>query len=179
MKQLLLFFILLSPISLWAQTSLKLQLKEGETYYQNSSNTTNIEQQMQGQTMKIGMDNISRTAYFVEKIADGNYQCKVTFESLEIGIEMGPQIQTFTSNSGEDPFSKILNALTKQSFSMILSPLGKVVAISGMEELWNNVEKATQDIPAFQKGQILNQLKQSYSNDQLISNTELVFSIYS
>ncbi|AZQ64753.1 hypothetical protein EI427_21245 [Flammeovirga pectinis] len=174
----LILLFLVFPFSLMAQTSIKLNLQQGETYDQNTSNSVSIEQTVNGQPMSINMDNESQNTFFLKEVEGNNYIFEIKFTSLEVGLEMGPQLQTFTSEGGEDPFSKILKALTHQSFIMTISNRGEVIGIDNMDDFWEGVTKETQDIPEMQRNQVISQLKQSYGKEQLKSNYEKIFSIY-
>ncbi|NME70929.1 DUF6263 family protein [Flammeovirga aprica] len=175
MKNLLLLLLFL-PFSLMAQTNLKLQ--KGEKYYQNTSNTIALQQTINGQEMNINIDNESKTSFLLEDVKGDNYTFRVTFEKLILGLEMGPQIQTFTSIDGVDPLSKFLNLLTQHHFVIVMSDKGKLLEVRDMDKLWAEIEKEPLEIPAMQKMQMINQLKQSYGQEQLKSNLELMFGIY-
>lgn len=174
------FLLLILGFNVHAQKSeLKLKLEKGKEYYQNTKNNVAISQTINGQAMLINMDNDGITVFKVNDIEGDNYVMDVSFKELEVGLEMGPQIMTFSSkNEQKDPFSTILKALVNKSFTMIMNTHGRVIEVRGMDELWLLVEKETESIPAAQKTQIMGQLKQSYNTKQLTSNIEVLSAIY-
>ncbi|AZQ63869.1 hypothetical protein EI427_17040 [Flammeovirga pectinis] len=174
-----LFIMLLMMMNAHAQkVDLSLKLQKGNNYNQNSISNVVINQTVNGQSMTINMDNESKSVFHVKEVKENIYIMDVYYTELEVGIQMGPEMQTFSSTKSEDPFSTILSAMISKRFEVQINTKGKVIAVEGMDNVWEQVLAETQDIPAMQKEQVIAQLKQSYGEKNLTTNIESITAIY-
>ncbi|WP_281615962.1 DUF6263 family protein [Flammeovirga sp. SubArs3] len=174
----LLLFIVGINVHAQKKASLGLNLETGKTYYQSSVSNIEMKQNINGQEVNITMDTDTKTAFQILNEKEGVYQIKVTYPFLEVGMYVGPNLQSFSSAQNEDPFSKILSAMSHYSFELSLSKKGKITDIRGLDDYWKKIDEETKDIPAMQKSQILNQIKQSYGEKQLKTNMEMLTNIF-
>ncbi len=158
------------------KVNLVLNLKAGQTYYQNMSSISSVKQEVAGQKMDIRMDIKGKISYTVEKSQDGVYDLQVQYESLTMLMDVPMKGKmTFSSENKDsaDPASKILSALAGSSFQVKMTNKGAVKEVAGFDSLLTKIFEATPEIPQSQVAQIKKQIEGAYGVESFKKNFAL------
>ncbi|MDP4273130.1 MAG: DUF6263 family protein [Bacteroidota bacterium] len=160
---------------------INLDLKAGKTYKLENISEVTITQNFMGNNIVIKTNMGGVIRYKVNsKNKQNDANITATYESLQYEINMPSMKLSYNSSQiplKDDKLAQACNKLIGKSFHLILSKTGKVLEISGADEILNTVLSAA-DTTA-QEYNILNStLKQSFTNDALKSNLEQTYNFY-
>ena len=175
----LLFATLIGTASYAQKEKLELKLVKGQTYLQRMTSDVAIAQTMQGQQMNIKMNVNGQVSYKVLDKIDTIYTIVCKYESLAMKMDLptGPMEFNSESTKEDDLLSKVMAGMKKNSFTLKMTTLGKVIDIKGIEKLFDGFS----DIPGATSAQIAqmkSQLSQSFGEGAFKGNLESNFSIY-
>lgn len=181
MKKLLTLALILSAaLCVQAQKyKLALNLEAGKEYIQKSNAKMTITQNFNGMPIEIGM-NIKGDYVFKVLAAENNqYDMEVSYTSVEMEMESAQGKNSFSSKnaSEQDMMSTMLSRMVNKPFKMTMSQSGKVVDITGIDNLFGGLFEGY-DLAQQQKDQILAQLKQSYGAKAFKGSFEQITAIY-
>ncbi len=180
MKYIITSFLILVSVSLSAQ-ELQLNLEQGKTYVLNLTSDVAIKQQFGSMDMDMDVIIGSKNSYRVDAIRDSVYDITVSYDRFSINIKT-PSTQNleFDSSSAraDDAFSKALGGLVGSSYTISLSKHGKVVAISGVDKAFEEIVSKFPGASPETKQQILQQIKQSYSEATVRNSLESAFGFF-
>ena len=161
------------------QYALQLNLQKGQTYYQQTKGTMQIQQTINGQQMNITTIIAGKAAYTVVGLNEDVYQLELRFLSLEIDLRSGTFILKASSESRDsgNKLSLLYKKLTKEVFTVYMHKNGAVKEITGTDSVFANLLKDV-DATEEQKGQLLNQMNQSFGAAALKSNIEMSTHIF-
>ncbi|SEM08264.1 hypothetical protein SAMN05216436_101356 [bacterium A37T11] len=167
----------------WCQAQeiqLGLHLKKGSHYKQLSRVNTTVDQEVMGQSMQVEANIVGSTDYLVSNIRDTLYDLTVQFDSLRMEMKMPQGGAHFSSENiaANDPMSKALASLKNAPFTIVLSQSGKVVDVTGTEQLFTGMMKSLDTLGAAQKAQLADQLKQAYGAQAMKGNLEMFLGIF-
>lgn len=182
-KLLIILVVLLSSIIISScninlnKVHLRLRLKEGKTYYIKTVVNQKISQktgrQQENITQKIG----TGYAFKVKDIEDnGVTSVKVTFNSISLKEERSTGTIEYDSSNPPaviPPVAATYASLIGQSFSMQISPEGKINSIQGMEPIIKIIMKKL-DLPKSQE----QYLRDKFGDKVLKENMENILAIY-
>jgi len=136
-KAILLVFGVLFAFNSYAKKTvhLKMNLKKGASYEFVNKITSNINQSIMGQDVKMIQDmDLIYTCNVEEVLANGNYSISYTINTLEMNMDVNGQKISFNSNDNSDdnPIASIFKELSGFKISFELSPLGKVSNVDGI-----------------------------------------------
>jgi len=136
-KAILLVFGVLFTFNSYAKKTvhLKMNLKKGASYEFVNKITSNINQSIMGQDVKMIQDmDLIYTCNVEEVLANGNYSISYTINTLEMNMDVNGQKISFNSNDNSDdnPIASIFKELSGFKISFELSPLGKVSNVDGI-----------------------------------------------
>ncbi len=179
MKYLITLFLGLVIVSAQAQTKLELNLTEGETYKQSTLNEASITQELMGQSIEITLGVSSTMSFTVTSANRNDYDMNVTFEKMNLSMgSLQGKMEFDSENPAEDDsFSQIMSGVIGQSFKVKMAKTGKILDISGVEEMWE-ASFANQNTSAAEKAQIMTQLNQTYGKESIKGNIEMVTAIF-
>jgi hypothetical protein len=126
--------IVLFSLQLSAKTSLRLNLTKGSVYEMTVSITSNMDQEMMGQQMKIETKMLMLLDYKVaDVLTNKNYLIEYTVAQVKVDVSANGQQMSMDSQTGGNPSSEKLKAMVGQVIKMEVTPAGKVEKVEGIE----------------------------------------------
>ncbi len=126
--------LVLFGLQLSAKTSLRLNLTKGTVYEMTMSMNMNMNQEMMGQQIKIEQKMLMVLDYKVaDVLPNKNYLIEYSVAQVKIDASANGQQMSMDSQTGGNPASEKLKALTGQSIKMEVTPAGKVEKVDGQE----------------------------------------------
>ena len=131
-----LLFIALQTANSQPKALLRLHLEKGAEYHMTMVSDNNIDQQMNGQQMKILQKMEMVTSYKVlDILPDNNYFLGYTFLKMKMDMDVnGQKVIMDTESTSDDPVTKAVKDLTSFNMKITVTPMGKVMAVEGMDE---------------------------------------------
>lgn len=121
------------------KVELKLRLQKGETYKFRTSTDMVINQSNAGRTMETKQKiEIDQSQYVDDIDSQGNFNLKMTFETFRMKSEGEGFSVEYDSSKSTDTTSRNINPLASlvgQSFTVKMSPLGKIIEINDFDEI--------------------------------------------
>lgn len=127
-----------STIQAKAKVLLRLNLQKGSVYTMNMQATSDINQEMMGQNMKI---NQKMEMIFTFKVTDvlpnKNFQIQYTMDRMKMDMDInGNPISVDSQKPDENsPLGPVLKAINEMKITFELTPLGKVLQVGGLDEV--------------------------------------------
>lgn len=143
---------------------LGLNLVKGDTYYLASAGTSTIVQSVDGHENKVNLALAFKIAFKVTGITDSLYRMEVSYQSLDMKINMADTTIEMDSkkNSVLDVPSSIVAAIMNKPFNITLSKSGKIRSVENFEKMINDVFDGFTKIDSTKKQQIKKQFMQSF-----------------
>jgi hypothetical protein len=136
-----------------AKTTLRLNLQKGSVYEMNMNMSMKMDQEMMGQQMKMDQKMDMQLVY---KIADilstKNYVIEYSVGHIKMDMSANGQQMNFDTQTGGNPVSDKLKAITGSIIKMEVTPSGKVEKVEGMEAFIQKIgddKMIAQMIPMF------------------------------
>ena len=160
--------------------TIELNLNKGETYYQKMVVNTLINQNINGQEVKINMSIIGKMSYKVIDIVTSIYDIEVKFKSLSMIMKLPNGDMEFSSdkNDNNDIFSRILGLMKDKSFYIKMTKTGKINEVKGIENLFTEIFESFPNLTEAQKLQIRKQIEKSYGEKAFKRNFEMTSAIF-
>lgn len=173
------FSLLLLSTHITFSQNLNLNLKEGKTYYQNSTSKGTIVQKINGENIDMDMSIGGKMSFYVKKVHSDSYEMDVQFKSLFIEMKSPMSEISFSSDKKDNPsvFTRILSEFVNSSFQLMLNKNGTVEDID-MNNLFNGLLNSFPEIPRFQRIKFIDKLKESFGEEAFRGNLEMVTAIY-
>lgn len=164
-----------------AQYRLALNLEKGTTYFQHTTATVTIDEDVSGQKININTT-ISGTMSFkvIDKSGD-DYHLETAYTELSMSMKTPNGEMSFSSKKpadDKDVFSILLRNMLDHPFTITMQPNGKIKEIKGVDSLWNNIMTGLPEMDEAKKTQILKQLKETYGENSLRGNIEQITAIF-
>ncbi|MEZ4804074.1 MAG: DUF6263 family protein [Bacteroidia bacterium] len=159
---------------------LKLNLKQGETYYQKMNTNMNIDQTINGMANNITMSIRGVTEFKVTNKTDSFYFMDVVYASLAMDMKMPMATMSFDSEKKDstDIFSKILRNLIGKSMQIKMDYKGKVFYVKNADSIFNGMFENIPNLPESQRKQLEDQMKQSYGEEAFRNSIEMSVSLF-
>lgn len=185
MKQLTMSMILLLSCLLicgfTGEREINLDLKAGKTYKLENISEVTITQNFMGNNIVIKTNMGGVIRYKVNsKNKQNDANITATYESLQYEINMPGMKLTYNSSQiplKDDKVAQVYSKLIGKSFHLVLSNTGKVLEISGADEILNTLLSAA-DTTAQEYNILKSTLKQNFTSDALKSNLEQTYNFY-
>lgn len=171
----------LTTLFCYAKTEkLALNLQKGETYTQVQFSKMAINQTINGEENTILMNISGKTTYRVLDVVNSVYDLEVKFASLSMSMSMQNQQFEFSSekNDPNDIVSSVFNKMKNKPFRIKLSQEGKVIEITELNSLYKEVFDSFPTLADQQKEQIKAQITQSFGEDAIKGNIEMITAIF-
>lgn len=117
---------------------LRLNLKKGTTYEMTMATTSNIDQEMMGQKMKIDQKIDMVFSYHVlDVLPNKNYLIEYSFGKTKLSVNVNGQEMNFDSESADqtNPMNASLKGLDTYKLKLEINPKGKVERIEGVDQI--------------------------------------------
>lgn len=117
---------------------LRMNLQKGSTYEMNMNSTSNIDQEMMGQNMKIVQKMDLASLYKVSDILPNkNFRIEYSVLKMKMDMDINGNQMTFDSQNPDDsnPMGSLMKTIVAAKINFDLSPTGKVENVSGLDEL--------------------------------------------
>lgn len=159
-------------------SKLELNLTKGETYPQNMTVNSTIDQEMMGQKMQIVMDMTANIDYKVEDIQNDVYVLNTTYKGLNIDINAGGQQMHFAAGDTTSE-GKFMNNLVGKSFTIHMKKDGTVEKIEGLDNVIDGMMDANDtSMSPQEQQQLMMQIKQSWGAEALTNNLKMATGSY-
>ena len=146
--------------------TLGLHLKTGQTFHLVTTVESNLTQTIMGQEMIATSTNGTGYTYEIQQVADdGTATCKVTYDSVQVKMSMGGFDMEYDSTkpaAGTSPMIKPFTALVGQSFSLRISPAGRVSDVQGVEAIYERMLKGLELPDESMRGMVEQQVKEQF-----------------
>ncbi|MCR8561888.1 hypothetical protein KXD93_29805 [Mucilaginibacter sp. BJC16-A38] len=181
MKKTLTLLLLLLSITGFAQkVNLALNLKTDSTYYLITEATLSVIQDIPGQKQTIDMIVSCKVAHKVTAVKDSLYELQVSYTDMSIHMSVGGRTIDMSSNgkTGDNVPSKLLANILNRPFSMVISKHGKVISLSGFENVYAHMADNMPQITEAQLAQFKTQMQQSFSEKSIKGNFQDAFAMF-
>ncbi len=161
-------------------TELGLRLKTGEYYYQTMHSVSEIEQSYMGQRLAMTARISGELVFLVTAENSGVYDMDISYNQLSLEMEMPMGAVTYSSENPQpdDIMSMLLADISNKTFQITMDQSGKVLSVSGLEQMWDNAIDRFPELDEEQQAQIIAQLEDAYGEEAFIRNLELSTAIY-
>lgn len=177
MKNTFTIILLCLSFSCFSQkVSLLLNLKQDSTYYLTTNANTTINQTMNGKMQMSKVYINGKVAHKVTAIKDTVYQMDVWYVNMSMHMEVAGKVIDFDTN-GHDLFSTIMGRITNKPFVVEISRAGRVLAVRGLDNVFNAMFDDMPGIDEQNKAQIKAQLLQSYGEKAVRGSFQETFAI--
>lgn len=157
-----------------------LNLKKGNTYFQNMALEVQVKQEVNGQKIDISMASNAIMSFKVTEVHTDHYDILVSYDYMTMGISTPYGIMEFSSDSKDttDIMSRVLSQMVNYNFEIELNKNGTVRKISGINKWFSNMVSIFPEIPENQLKSIQEQIKKSFGDDAFKGNLETGLAIY-
>ncbi|HEX4849671.1 MAG TPA: DUF6263 family protein [Puia sp.] len=179
----LLFILIISistQISFGQKQRLELNLTVGNTYYHNMTSTSNIKEDLSGQSLTITMTISGIIAYKVKEKKDSVYKMDVSYQELELKTKLPNGEAAFSSerNDLNDITSTMLSSIKGQEFYVEMTRRGKIIRVKGLDSILEKMLKPFAQLTDDQKQQMKGQLGQAFGEKAFKGSFEMITAIY-
>jgi hypothetical protein len=182
MKKLFLLFALISTVQyvIAQKEKLELNLTPGETYYHIMNTRSVVEQELNGQQMKIDVTIGGRIAFKVVGSQDSLYSMMVSYEELTMTMKLPQGTRSFSSEKDDesDELSGILRTIKEKPFAVTMSRTGKIKQVKNLDTIFESIIQNASKLSETQKQQVRAQLQQAYGEKAFKGSFETVTAIY-
>jgi hypothetical protein len=136
-----------------SQVLLRLNLQKGSIYEMHMHVTSNIEQNMMGQNMKIVQRMEMILSYKVtDVLPNKNYQIEYSVNSMKLDVDINENSMSFDSQNPDEsnPMGTILKTINKMKVTFELTPSGKTEQVNGLDEITSQIASNPQMAQALQ-----------------------------
>lgn len=158
-------------------SKLELNLTKGDTYPQNMTINSTVDQEMMGQKMQMVMNMTANIDYKVDDIQNGVFVLNTTYRNMTIDMSVAGQNMNFSSNDTTNPAGKMISGIVGKSFTVHMKKDGSIDKVEGLDNIINGMVSSAGDMTP-EKQQILAQVKQSWGEEALINNLQMATGIY-
>jgi hypothetical protein len=164
-----------------AQYRLALNLEKGSTYFQRTSATVTINEDVNGQKININTTVSGAMSFKVIDKTGSDYELETAYTELAMTMKTPNGEVSFSSAKpadDKDVFSILLRNMLNHPFRITMQSNGKIKEVKGIDSMWNNLMVGLPEMDEAKKTQILNQLKQSYGENSVRGNIEQLTAIF-
>jgi len=161
---------------------LKLRLEKGQEYKLVITIEQSIVQWIMESEMEMDQTIVLGETFKVTDVdEDGTYTIEVTIGP--VAMKMESKMGSFEFDSEDPPdeipvMAKGIAALVDQAFTLKMTPQGKVVEVSGFEDVFESMMDALEDLEGPMKDQMIDDMKRQFGDDALKEMMENVTAIY-
>ncbi|MCL2738225.1 MAG: DUF6263 family protein [Bacteroidales bacterium] len=165
MKKLITLLGIFTVCALQAQTvSLKLQLKEGQTYTMQIEQHVETEQSAMGQTVKANVLLQMTNLYKVAGKQDGQWVIEAQYRHVYCQAETPMGKETFGSELKDD-LSLGAKALINKPYTMLITEEGKVTAVKGLEKIFEEMDTELASMSRGRRRTVIDRMKAAFSEE--------------
>lgn len=129
-----------TSFQLSAKTLLRLNLQKGVVYEVNTTTTSNMDQEMMGQQIKMEqVMNMQLVYKIADVLANKNYLIEYSVEKMKMDLSANGQQMSFDSQAGSNPQSEKLKSMIGQVVKMEVTTTGKIVKVEGLDAFISKV----------------------------------------
>ena len=180
-KILTLLLAAITTTSFAQKTKIQLNLQKDSTYYLDQKSTLTITQDIPGHKQVVATVLNGRVAHKVISITDTSYVLAVRFESLVMQARLGDNMLmdvNTADKSKQDAMSKVMQSMLGRSITMVITKMGKVLEIRGVDELYNHAFDNFPELDEDKKEQVLSRVKQSFGEKAFRSSFQDAFAVF-
>lgn len=139
-------FIAFQTIGAKPKVLLRLNLEKDAQYQMTMTSDNSIDQEMNGQQIKVQQKMIMGMAYKVlDVLPDKNYVIEYSINKMKMDMEVNGQKMTIDSEgTDDDPNTKNIKDITAAKLKLTITPQGKVLSVEGIEEYMSKINSNPQ-----------------------------------
>jgi len=128
--------VALQTVNAQPKALLRINLEKGDNYQMTLISDNNIDQEINGQKMKVLQKITMVTSYKVLDILPANnFVIEYSFQKMRMDMEVNGQKVVINSDStSQDPASNAIKDITSFKLKFTVSSLGKIQSVEGLEE---------------------------------------------
>ena len=160
--------------------TLRLHLKPGDTFHVTVTNNQKMNETLMGQQITLDQEITMGYTWHVTAVDEqGNATVTITYDRMAMKQTQNGQTTSYDSATDQQPpdFFKGMDALIGKSFELVISPEGKMVAINGLDEMFQQIAAdagmTDEEADAFTKG-----LSGAFGEDAMQSQLDAMFAYY-
>lgn len=126
-----------STVQAKSKILLRLNVQKGSTYEMNLTSSSNIDQEMMGQQMKIDQKMDMTFSYLVtDVLPNKNFQIEYSIMQMKMDMNINGQTMSFDSQKPDEnsPMSSVLKSLNSVKVRFEMTPTGHVENVQGLDE---------------------------------------------
>ncbi len=155
---------------------LGLHLKQGQTFNLTATLESKLTENVMGQEMNAASTTGLGYTYEIQQVADdGVATCKVNYKSVQVKMAMAGfdiEYDSAKPSASVSPFVKPFSALVGQSFTMRISPTGKVTDVQGVEAIYEKMLKGMEVPDESMRGMMEQMIKEQFGADAIRESME-------
>ncbi len=180
MKKLLLLLLAFASLNaVYSQkTSLKLNLKKGETYHQKTTSIMSMAMNTQGFNMDMSIGSFADMSFHVTKARSKYYEMEVRYGYISSSLKMpSAGIDIIMDENSEGPVGEIFKKMQGSSFTVKMSKTGKILEVSGLDEMVDKLLGDTFEGSEAEAHAIKNQITQYFEESSMTQsfNASLIY----
>ncbi len=162
------------------KTDLSLNLKKDEVYKQRMNSTATVNQEVNGQQMKMVVSLQGSMSYKVLTVLPTDYILDVQYDDLAMTMEMPQGKMEFRSdkNDPNDVFSTVLSKMIGQSIEIKMTNKGKILEVNKVDALFNKVFEDLSHISEEKLAPLRAQIEKAYGEAAFKGSIEMVTAIF-
>ncbi|QDH78375.1 hypothetical protein FKX85_04690 [Echinicola soli] len=162
---------------------LRLDLAEGETYYQKSTMASHISQEFGGNNIDIDMNIVGDMSLKVLEVDNESYLMEAKFDKMGMEMKMPMMNMAFSSEDadkeGSNPLSKMFGRMAEKPFRIKMSKKGKILEVTGMEQAFSSaVDEIAGEHEDDQLDKVKSQMKQNFGKNGMLGNLQLTSPVF-
>lgn len=159
---------------------LSLKLEKGKTYKHIIKSKRLFIQELSGQKQEESSDIEITLNYKVTDSKSGTYTFETDMDDLSMTFDISRDSMVVVSSgnkSAEDPFTNMLIALTKETFTVLMDDKGNIKDFKDMDKLWTAASERVSYLPGDLKEPLMVQLQATYGEESLHDNLEYLTAV--
>jgi hypothetical protein len=163
------------------KVKMSLKLSKNESYSLKCLSDITINQEINGQEIKMVMSVNGDMVCKVTGIQDSVYDMEVSYTSLSMKMSLPEKDLLFSSekNDKDDVFSTILGLFKGKVFNVKMTKTGKIKEVKNIETVFASIFDQFPQLSDEQKEQLKTQILQAYGEKAFKGNIEMVTNIFS
>jgi hypothetical protein len=162
------------------KTIIALNLEKNVEYIQHTNAKMTLVQNVSGMKMEILVTMKGSMSYLVKAVNKNDYDMEVRYNELYLKMKTSQSETIFDSGSKDstDIFSNILSKMKGQSFQIKMTKLGKILEVTGIDQLFESSINAFSQLSEGKKTQFKAQLEKQYGEEGMKGSIETMMAIY-
>ncbi|MDD3077815.1 MAG: DUF6263 family protein [Paludibacter sp.] len=157
-----------------------LNLEKGHTYTYETNADMTTTQTMNGMPLSVRMGITGIMKFTVVDVKDTVYDMNVMYDKMEMKMYLPTGSMEFSSEKkdADELVSQMLSQLTQKSFQVKMSNTGKILDVSNLDKLYEDMLNAMSPVDPQKMAQAKAQLEQTFGAESFKSNMEMGLNLF-